>query len=75
MTELVKSHISSLRRKSNVKSIVHDAGTLENAVKVAAQVAEPGDVVLLSPGGTSFDAFKDFAERGDRFIEYVNGLE
>jgi UDP-N-acetylmuramoylalanine-D-glutamate ligase len=30
--------------------------------------------VLLSPGGTSFDAFKDFAERGDRFIEVVNGL-
>ena len=74
MTELVKSHISSLRRKSNVKSIVHEAGTLENAVEVAAQVAEPGDVVLLSPGGTSFDAFKDFAERGDRFIEVVNGL-
>jgi UDP-N-acetylmuramoylalanine--D-glutamate ligase len=74
MTELVKSQISSLRSRSNVKSIVHEAGTLENAVKVAAQVAEPGDVVLLSPGGTSFDAFKDFAERGDRFIEVVNGL-
>jgi UDP-N-acetylmuramoylalanine--D-glutamate ligase len=38
-------------------------------------VAKPGDVVLLSPGGTSFDAFRDFAERGDRFIGYVNGLE
>ena len=76
MTELVKSQISHLRSlRSNVKSIVHEAGTLENAVKVAAKVAEPGDIVLLSPGGTSFDAFKDFAERGDRFIESVNGLE
>ena len=41
---------------------------------MAAQVAKPGDVVLLSPGGTSFDAYKDFAERGDRFTEVVNGL-
>ena len=46
-----------------------------NAVKLAAQAARAGDVVLLSPGGTSFDAFKDFAERGDKFAEYVNALE
>ena len=76
MTELVKSQISNLRSpNSNAKPIVHEGVTLENAVKVAAKVAEPGDIVLLSPGGTSFDAFKDFAERGDRFIEYVNRLE
>jgi len=31
-------------------------------------------VVLLSPGGTSFDAFRDFAERGMRFREWVNQL-
>ncbi len=45
--------------------------TLEEAVEAAARVARPGDVVLLSPGGTSFDAFRDFAERGDRFKELV----
>ncbi len=48
--------------------------TLEEAVEAAARVAQPGDVVLLSPGGTSFDAFKDFEERGDRFKELVQGL-
>ncbi|MCX7682851.1 MAG: UDP-N-acetylmuramoyl-L-alanine--D-glutamate ligase [Anaerolineae bacterium] len=48
--------------------------TLAEAVALAAQVARPGDVVLLSPGGTSFDAFRDFAERGDRFKELVRGL-
>jgi UDP-N-acetylmuramoylalanine-D-glutamate ligase len=31
--------------------------------------------VLLSPGGTSFDAFRDFAERGARFKELVRGLQ
>jgi len=50
------------------------AETLENAVQVAAQRAQPGDIVLLSPGGTSFDAFRDFAERGERFRELVMAL-
>ncbi|MDW7990676.1 MAG: UDP-N-acetylmuramoyl-L-alanine--D-glutamate ligase [Anaerolineae bacterium] len=49
--------------------------TLEEAVEAAARVARPGDVVLLSPGGTSFDAFRDFAERGDRFKELVWSLD
>ena len=48
--------------------------TLEQAVEVAARVSRPGDVVLLSPGGTSFDAFRDFVERGDRFKELVRLL-
>lgn len=48
--------------------------TLEQAVLQAAEVAEAGDVVLLSPGGTSYDAFKDFAERGERFREWVQRL-
>jgi UDP-N-acetylmuramoylalanine--D-glutamate ligase len=47
---------------------------LHEAVLKAAEVAEPGDIVLLSPGGTSFDEFKDFAERGERFREWVQEL-
>lgn len=49
--------------------------TLAEAVEAAVRVARPGDVVLLSPGGTSFDAFRDFAERGDRFKELVWALK
>ena len=76
MTELVKSHISKAQsHTSNAKLVMHEGGTLENAVQVASQVAEPGDVVLFSPGGTSFDAYKDFVERGIKFAEYVNELE
>jgi UDP-N-acetylmuramoylalanine--D-glutamate ligase len=48
--------------------------TLEEAVEVAARLARPGEVILLSPGGTSFDAFRDFAERGTRFKELVQRL-
>ena len=47
---------------------------LEDAVKAAAKVAEEGDVVLLSPGGTSFDEFKDFAERGESYKKWVLNL-
>ncbi|MFZ5884956.1 MAG: UDP-N-acetylmuramoyl-L-alanine--D-glutamate ligase [Chloroflexota bacterium] len=50
------------------------AGGLREAVHKAAEIAEPGDVVLLSPGGTSFDEFKDFAERGERFTAWVQEL-
>jgi UDP-N-acetylmuramoylalanine--D-glutamate ligase len=45
------------------------AGTLEVAVEVAAQMAEPGDTVLLAPGCASFDQFVSYAVRGDRFTE------
>jgi UDP-N-acetylmuramoylalanine--D-glutamate ligase len=47
---------------------------LHEAVVKAADVAESGDVVLLAPGGTSFDEFKDFAERGERFRTWVQEL-
>jgi UDP-N-acetylmuramoylalanine--D-glutamate ligase len=53
---------------------VNRCGGLQEAVRQAAEVAEPGDVVLLSPGGTSFDEFIDFAERGERFRKWVQEL-
>ena len=47
---------------------------LEEAVKAASQVVEEGDVVLFSPGGTSFDQFTDFEERGEAYRLWVNRL-
>ena len=46
-----------------------------DAVIAATEMAESGDIVLLSPACTSFDHFKDFAERGNYFKEIVNSLE
>jgi UDP-N-acetylmuramoylalanine--D-glutamate ligase len=49
-------------------------GTLENAVARAAELARPGDVVLLSPACASFDQFRNFEHRGERFRELVLAL-
>ena len=79
-TDLIRRHVEAARTGAWAKhqtvelETVVAAGTLENAVQIAAQHAQPGDVVLLSPGGTSFDAFRDFAERGERFRELVMAL-
>ena len=47
---------------------------LDEAVQAAADEMEDGDVVLLAPGGTSFDEFVDFSVRGERFKELVQAL-
>lgn len=53
---------------------IHEAGTFEEAVAIAAREAGRGEIVLLSPACASWDMFKDFEERGDRFKELVMGL-
>jgi len=72
----VASHNPSHKLQERTLALegVHRVESLADAVKKAAEVARPGDVVLLAPGGTSFDAFKDFVERGDTFQEYVRAL-
>jgi UDP-N-acetylmuramoylalanine--D-glutamate ligase len=47
---------------------------LQEAVSAAARVVKPGDIVLLAPGGTSFDEFRDFEERGEAFKQWVHNL-
>ena len=56
------------------KLTIHRCDRLQQAVQIAAGLVEPGDVVLLSPGGTSFDEFHDFEERGRCFTQWVNEL-
>jgi UDP-N-acetylmuramoylalanine--D-glutamate ligase len=68
--EKIQKTAEGLGLRENGSTITRVQGLHEAVIK-AAEVAEPGDVVLLSPGGTSFDEFKDFAERGERFREWV----
>ena len=56
------------------EKVVSRVDDLEAAIKRAKEVAQEGDIVLLSPGGTSYDAYQDFAKRGEHFRDLVNAL-
>jgi UDP-N-acetylmuramoylalanine--D-glutamate ligase len=71
--EKIRLALSPLPSHERPYSLVSCQG-LQQAVQAAAQVAEPGDVVLFAPGGTSFDEFKDFEERGECFRKWVHEL-
>ena len=60
-----------------LKEVISDrrAGSLEEAVALAAELAEPGDVVLLSPACASFDMFDSYGHRGEMFQAAVFNLE
>jgi UDP-N-acetylmuramoylalanine--D-glutamate ligase len=53
---------------------VTESGTLAQAVNDAAAVAQPGEVVMLSPACASFDQFKDYEARGEAFRAAVGAL-
>ena len=53
---------------------VYDTNSMESAVKTAYQIANEGDVVLLSPACASFDLFENYEDRGKKFKEAVRNL-
>lgn len=54
---------------------VYDSHSIKEAIEIAASVAKKGDVVLLSPACASFDLFRNFEDRGDRFKNEVKKLK
>lgn len=71
--EKIEGILQELRTLESLHSF-HSVSTLTEAVGYAAQVVKAGDVVLLAPGGTSFDQYVDFEERGDDFRTLVESL-
>jgi UDP-N-acetylmuramoylalanine--D-glutamate ligase len=53
----------------------HPVDSLEEAVAAARRLARPGDVVLFSPGTSSFDMFRNYGERGNLFKTFVHQLQ
>jgi UDP-N-acetylmuramoylalanine--D-glutamate ligase len=65
----------ALRSQPNTRNVpvIRDAD-LEQAVATASELAQPGDVVLLSPACTSYDAYDNFERRGEHFRMLVGQL-
>ncbi|NIM07036.1 MAG: hypothetical protein GTO55_10720 [Armatimonadetes bacterium] len=56
-------------------SSIHESATLPQAVQTAFSLAEPGEIVLMSPACASFDMFTNMAHRGEVFRRAVRDLE
>ena len=48
---------------------------LDEALSLAQNYSQPGDIILLSPGCASFDQFDNFEDRGNHFKDLVNTME
>ena len=70
ISEAVKKEAENQGKDINI----YMCDEFDKAILVAKEVTKAGDVVLLSPASASFDMFKDFADRGNKFKELVNNL-
>jgi UDP-N-acetylmuramoylalanine--D-glutamate ligase len=84
LAELVRERVRHLILLGEARERIRDAlghctdtilvDSLEAAVQEAHRLAEPGDVVLFSPACSSFDMFRNYEVRGERFVSAVRGL-
>jgi len=63
-----------LRIKNYEARIIEGCKNMQEIVQKAAEIAKPGDIVLLSPACASFDMFKNYKDRGDQFKKEVRKL-
>lgn len=66
----VRDELKAQRKTMNIYRV----NTLEETAKVARDVAKLGEIVLFSPASASFDMFKDFMERGNKFKKIVQEM-
>lgn len=71
---LIGDATEKMKQAWNQIKPIQCAGSLQDAVRRAAHLADLGDVVLLSPACASFDMFEDFEDRGRQFKQIVKGL-
>ena len=60
--------------KENKKIDIYMCDSLEQTIEIAKKSAKKGDIVLFSPASASFDMFKNFADRGEKFKKLVNNI-
>lgn len=68
----IQESFRTASKKSGQQIPIHMAETFEDAVKKLRAISQEGDLAILSPACASFDLFRNFEERGDRFVQLVN---
>ncbi len=72
---LIKTSIeNAILHNAQRKITIHEADDHTRALAIARDCAKPGDAVIFTPAGTSFDRFRNFEERGDHFRKLVREL-
>lgn len=72
--EKIKSAFNDEMKSSGKTLPIYEASSFEDAVSFAKGISKTGDTVILSPACASFDMFKNFEDRGNKFKEVVNSL-
>lgn len=67
--------VTSSRHYTPGKVKLVSIDSFDEAVRTASELAEEGDIVLLSPACAAFDRFKNFAERGRHFKQLVREMQ
>lgn len=71
----ILSAVSKELEEQNKILDIYQCETLEETVETAYKVAKKGEIVLFSPASASFDMFKNFADRGNKFKNLVNNID
>lgn len=72
--EKIKLAVEEEMKNTNKKIEIYHCDTLSETVNLAKKIARKGEIVLFSPASASFDMYKNFEERGDKFKAIVNSL-
>ena len=73
-SEKIEKAVLKEQKRSNKDLKIYKCKSLNQAVQTANKIAIKGDIVLFSPASASFDMFKNFAERGEIFKQYVKEI-
>jgi UDP-N-acetylmuramoylalanine--D-glutamate ligase len=72
---LIGAAAEKIEKQIHGSVTIERAQTIERAVELASQAAQPGDIVLLAPACASFDQFENYEHRGRVFKQLVHALE
>jgi len=70
----INAVVNTEAKRQNKDIEIYRVNNLEEAVKAAKAIAKKGEIVLMSPASASFDMFRNFEERGNKFKELVNNI-